>query len=44
MCALDVYLMTIVPLTLNISIDISIGAPCHDKYVVDGLVAKGKCV
>ena len=37
MCALYVYLMTIFPLTLNISIDIAIGAPGHGKYVVEGL-------
>ena len=36
-CALAIYLMKIVSLTLKISIDRSIGAPGHGKYVVDGL-------
>ena len=42
MCALAVYLTTIVSLTLNISIDIAIGAPGHDKYVVEGLNMRDK--
>ena len=42
MCALDVYLMTIFSLTLNISIDIAIGAPGHGKYVVEGLNMRDK--
>ena len=44
MCALDVYLMTIVPLTLNISIDIAICAPGHGKYVVEGLNMRDKFI
>ena len=42
MGVLAVYLMIIVFLTLNISIDIPIGAPVYGKDVVYGLNAKDK--
>ena len=41
-CALAVYLMTIVSLILKISTDRKIGAPGHGQYVVDGLNTRDK--
>ena len=40
--ALAVYLITIILLTLNISIEKEIDAPDHGKYVVDGTNERNK--
>ena len=37
-CELSVYLMTIVPITLDISMGIETGKPGHGKDVVDDLI------
>ena len=41
-CASTVYLMKLVSLMLNISIDIENGAPDHGKYFLSGLNASNK--
>ena len=43
MCALDIYLMTVLSSSYGIIMDRAINTPVHVKYVVDGINATDKC-